>query len=76
MTKKRRSFSQACTSLGMGKSALRRLVQQLAGEREGLTLKNKALIPEQRWIQKLEACCKGMEQEKDTLKRHRSFDVG
>ena len=63
------SFTQACTSLGMGESALRRWVQQLAEERKGVTPKGKALTPEQRRIQELEARCKRLEQEKDILKK-------
>ena len=63
------SFAQACMSLGMGESALRRWVQQLAEEREGVTPKGKALTPEQRRIQELEARCKRLEQEKDILKK-------
>jgi transposase len=39
------SFTQASTSLGMGESALRRWVQQLAEERKGMTPKGKALTP-------------------------------
>ena len=63
------SFAQACMSLGMGESALRRWLQQLAEEREGVTPKDKALTPEQRRIQELEARCKRLEQEKDILKK-------
>ncbi len=63
------SFAQACTSLGMGESALRRWVQQLTEEREGVTPKGKALTPEQRRIQELEARCRRLEQEKDILKK-------
>jgi transposase len=63
------SFAQACTSLGMGESTVRRWVQQLAEEREGVTPKGKALTPEQRRIQELEARCKRLKQEKDILKK-------
>ena len=52
------SIPQACTSLGVGESALRRWVDQLSQERQGVTPKGKALTPEQRKIQELEARCK------------------
>ena len=35
------TIAQACTSLGVGESALRRWVQQLTDEREGITPKGK-----------------------------------
>lgn len=63
------SFAQACTSLGMGESALRRWVQQLSEEREGITPRGKALTPEQRLIKELEARCSRLEREKDILKK-------
>ncbi|NWO04511.1 MAG: IS3 family transposase [Alteromonadaceae bacterium] len=71
------TIAQACTSLGVGESALRRWVQQLTDEREGVTPKGKALTPEQRRIQELEARCKRLEMEKDIPKKgYRSLDVG
>jgi transposase len=60
---------EACRSLGVGDTALRRWVQQLKDEREGITPKGKALTPEQRRIQELEARCKRLEMEKDILKK-------
>lgn len=63
------TIPQASTSLGVGESAIRRWVQQLTEEREGVTPKGKALTPEQRRIQELEARCKRLEQEKDILKK-------
>ncbi len=63
------TIAQACTSLGVGESALRRWVQQLTDEREGITPKGKALTPEQRRIQELEARCKRLEMEKTILKK-------
>jgi transposase len=59
---------EACRSLGVGDTALRRWVQQLKDEREGITPNSKALTPEQRRIQELEARCKRLEMEKDILK--------
>ena len=63
------SYPQACTSLGVGESALRRWVHQLADERQGVTPKGKALAPEQQRIQELEARCKRLEMEKTILKK-------
>ena len=63
------TIAQACASLGVGESALRRWVQQLTDEREGITPKGKALTPEQRRIQELEARCKRLEMEKTILKK-------
>lgn len=63
------TIAQASTSLGVGESALRRWVQQLTDEREGITPKGKALTPEQRRIQELEARCKRLEMEKSILKK-------
>lgn len=63
------TIPQACTSLGVGETALRRWVQQLSEEREGVTPKGKALTPEQWRIQELEARCKRLEMEKEILKK-------
>ncbi|WP_404416181.1 IS3 family transposase [Marinospirillum sp.] len=71
------TFAQASRSLGIGESALRRWVQQLTEEREGVTPKGKAITADQRRIQELEARCKRLEQEKDIPKKgYRSLDVG
>ena len=63
------TIPQASTSLGVGETALRRWVQQLSEEREGVTPKGKALTSEQRRIQELEARCKRLEMEKEILKK-------
>ena len=60
---------QASLSLGVGESAIRRWVNQLADERGGITPKGKALTPEQQRIQELEARCNRLEREKDILKK-------
>ena len=60
---------QARTSLGVVESALRRWVKHLEAERQGVTLKGKALTPEQRRIQELEARCERLEREKSILKK-------
>ncbi|WP_416146094.1 transposase [Pseudomonas aeruginosa] len=49
------SHIDACRSLGVVDSALRRWVKQLEAERQGVTPKSKALTPEQQKIQELEA---------------------
>ncbi|KZY34754.1 transposase [Alcanivorax sp. HI0083] len=63
------TVSQASTSLGVVESALRRWVKQLEAERQGVTPKGKALTPEQRRIQELEARCERQEREKNILKK-------
>ncbi len=63
------TIAQASMSLGVGEGALRRWVQQLTDEREGIIPTGKTLTPEQRRIQELVALCKRLEQEKDILKR-------
>lgn len=63
------TVAQASTSIGVGEGSVRRWVQQLAEERDGITPKGKALTPEQRRIQELEARCKRLEMEKDILKK-------
>lgn len=63
------SIPEACRSLDVGQSALRRWVKQLQQERGGITPTNKALTPEQRRIQELEAQVKRLEQEKSILKK-------
>ncbi|MBD3657105.1 MAG: transposase [Marinobacter sp.] len=64
------SFSEACQATDVGKTALRRWVQQLADDREGIVApKDKALTPEQRRILELETRCKRLEMEKDILRK-------
>lgn len=63
------TIAQACMSLGLGESALRRWVQQLTDERKGITPKGKALTPDQQRIQELEARCNRLEREKEILKK-------
>ena len=55
--------------MGVGESALRRWVQQLAEERQGITPKGKAMTPEQQRIQELEERCRRLEMEKSILKK-------
>ncbi|MCS7909243.1 IS3 family transposase, partial [Pseudomonas aeruginosa] len=71
------SYIDACRSLGVVDSALRRWVKQLEAERQGVTPKSKALTPEQQKIQELEARINRLEREKGVPKKgYRSLDVG
>ncbi|RML30498.1 ISPsy24, transposase orfA [Pseudomonas savastanoi pv. glycinea] len=59
---------EASRSLGVVESALRRWVNQLQQERNGVTPQSKALTPEQQKIQELEARIARLEREKSILK--------
>lgn len=63
------SISEACRSLGVGETAMRRWVAQLEQERSGITPKSKALTSEQQKIQELEARVNRLEREKAILKK-------
>ena len=63
------SVREASHSLGVGETAIRRWVSQLAQERDGITPKSKALTPEQQKIQELEARINRLEREKAILKK-------
>lgn len=63
------SISEACRSLDVGETPLRRWVDQLRAERGGDTPQSKALTPEQQKIQELEARINRLEREKDILKK-------
>jgi len=63
------SVPEACRSLGVGQTALRRWVEQLQKERGGLTPENKALSAEHQKIQELEARINRLEREKTILKK-------
>jgi transposase len=63
------SVPEACRSLDVGETALRRWVQQLKQERGGETPQSKALTPEQQKIQELEARINRLEREKSILKK-------
>ena len=62
------SHIEASRSLGVVESALRRWVNQLQQERNGVTPQSKALTPEQQKIQELEARIARLEREKSILK--------
>jgi transposase len=63
------SVSEACRSLGVGETALRRWIEQLDQEHAGVTPKSKALTPEQQQIQELQARINRLEREKAILKK-------
>jgi transposase len=63
------SHREACQSLDIGETALRRWVDQLRAERGGVTPQSKALTPEQQKIQALEARIQRLELEKTILKK-------
>ena len=63
------SIPEACRSLDLGETALRRWVDQLKQERGGDTPKSKALTLDQRRIQELEARVNRLEREKAILKK-------
>ena len=63
------SHTEACRSLGVVDSALRRWINQLQLERGGITPQSKALTPEQQMIQELEARITRLEREKAILKK-------
>ena len=60
--------SEACKSMGVGETALRRWVDQLREERGGVTPNSKALTAEQQEIQALKARINRLELEKKILK--------
>ncbi|SET64494.1 transposase [Pseudomonas sp. NFR09] len=59
----------ASHSLGVVESALRRWVNQLQQERNGVIAQSKALKPEQQKIRELEARIARLEREKSILKK-------
>lgn len=63
------SHADATQSLELVESALRRWVNQLQQERSGATPTSKALTPEQKKIQELEARINRLEREKSILKK-------
>ena len=63
------SYADACRSLDVGETALRRWVDQLQAERGGVTPTGKAMTPEQRRIQELERRVRELETEKRILKK-------
>lgn len=62
------SVAEACKSMNVGETALRRWVDQLREERGGVTPNSKALTAEQQEIQALKARINRLELEKKILK--------
>ncbi len=62
------NFSEASRSVGVGETVLRRWVQQLQMERQGVTPQGKAITPDQQRIQELEARIERLEREKAILR--------
>ena len=63
------SYREACEAVGVGASALRRWVNQLKTEREGVTPKGKAITSDRQEIQGLQARVKPLEWENMILKK-------
>ena len=64
------TVSEACDAVGIGDTAMRRWVNQLRDERQGITpIGSRALTPDQQKIQELEAKIKRIEMEKEILKK-------
>jgi transposase len=64
------TISEACDAVGIGDTAMRRWVNQLRNERQGITpVGSKALTPDQQKIQELETRIKRIEMEKEILKK-------
>ena len=67
--KKGYTISGACEATGAGYTAVRRWVNQLKGESSGITPSAKAMTPEHKQIQALEARIKQIEWENEILKK-------
>jgi len=63
------SVTEACESMGVSPTSLRKWVAQLEVEQAGGTPKARAMTPDQQKIQQLEAKVKQFEWEKDILKK-------
>jgi transposase len=63
------SILEASRAVGVVETVLRRWVEQLQQERNGVTPSSKALTPEQQKIQELEARINRLEREKAILKK-------
>lgn len=63
------TVNEACKAMGVGDTAMRRWVEQLKSEQQGITPSSKALTAEQQRIQELEKRVKRLELEKEILKK-------
>ena len=67
---------EACQAFGVGPTAMRRWVKQLADERGGETPRgSQPITPEQRRIREIEAQVRQLQEEKDILKKATAFFV-
>lgn len=70
------SIRMACETFGVGDTAMRRWVKQLAEERSGSVVKGtKPITPEQQRIRELEAEVRQLREEKEVLKKATAFFV-
>ncbi|ATD40595.1 transposase (plasmid) [Aeromonas salmonicida subsp. masoucida] len=63
------SIPEACMSMEISETCLRKWVRQIQSEREGIAPKGNAITEDRRRIQELEARVKRLEMEKDILKK-------
>ena len=63
------SIPQACRTMDISETCLRKWVRQIQSEREGITPKGNAITEDQRRIQELEARVLRLEMEKEILKK-------
>jgi transposase len=63
------TICEASKAMNVGESAMRRWVEQLKSEQQGITPSSKALTAEQQRIQELEKRIKRLELEKEILKK-------
>lgn len=64
------SIKEACEAMGVGETAMRRWVNQLEAERNGISPQgSRAITADQQRIQELEAQVKKLQREKEILKK-------
>ena len=70
----RLSVAEVCQASGVGRTAVRRWVQNLQSERQGgVRAGHNAMTPEQQRIQELEAKVKRLQEDNDILKKATAF---
>lgn len=63
------SIPEACRSMEISETCLRKWIRQIQSEQEGIAPKGNAITEDQRRIQELEARIKRLEMEKEILKK-------
>ncbi len=63
------TVTEACKAMSIGETAMRRWVEQLKSEHQGITPVSKAMTSEQQQIQALEKRIQRLELEKEILKK-------